>query len=475
MTRIEPKAPAEVGGADSAEGSETSATVPRPWHPLRRFLFRLSIPYALLYLVATPYFHLPVIGNTLATWVAPFWDHFLIFWSRTLFDIAPEGTNLKFRGVGDVKSHLYLIFGMAMTSLVVAVLWSVVDRRRLSYDRAARWAAPVVSFLVGSVVIYYGTLKIYDVQFGYPLLDRLLMSYGESRGLDLVWIFMGTSTPYTWIAGFAEIAGGFLLLFRRTRTLGALLLIGVLSHVMMLNFCFALPVKFFSLQLLIMSALLLLPDAERLVRFAIGRPIPAVEHAPLVSNPRLGKGLAVLPVLLGVALVYLHLDAARETEKQYWVEEQPIFGIFDVESFTVNGVDRPPLLTDEQRWRLILFDRVDWVMLRRMDGTVEDYGREIDLGAGTMALIARDGRRLEWTLEQPTDDTLILEGPLNFPEEAQEDRLEEAQGEAQEGQENTVAPADEEILRVVAKRRDLDSFSLTTRRFRWIIESPFDR
>ncbi len=54
---------------------------------------------------------------------------------------------------------------------------------------------------------------------------------------------MGYSTPYNVFTGLVETVPAMLLFFRRTATLGALLLVAVLANVVMLNLCYDVPVE----------------------------------------------------------------------------------------------------------------------------------------------------------------------------------------------------------------------------------------
>jgi len=69
--------------------------------------------------------------------------------------------------------------------------------------------------------------------------------------------------------GAAETVGALLLFSRRTTTLGALVLLPVLSNVVMLSLAYDAPVKLLSSQLLLMTGLLLLPEVTRLVDFSV--------------------------------------------------------------------------------------------------------------------------------------------------------------------------------------------------------------
>ena len=121
---------------------------------------------------------------------------------------------------------------------------------------AATWLRPILS---------YGFFQVLPLQFPEPGPDRLIMSYGDSSPMGLLWRFMGASRPYTVFGGLAEALGGLLLLWRRTTLLGALVAFGLLLNIVMLNFSYDVPVKLFSSLLLGLALFLVWPDVGRLV------------------------------------------------------------------------------------------------------------------------------------------------------------------------------------------------------------------
>jgi hypothetical protein len=75
---------------------------------------------------------------------------------------------------------------------------------------------------------------------------------------------MGASRPYTFIAGLGEVLAAMLLIWRRTAILGAVVALGTMTNVMLLNYCYDVPVKIYSTHLVMMSIMIILPDARRL-------------------------------------------------------------------------------------------------------------------------------------------------------------------------------------------------------------------
>src|SRR5947199_1204250 len=105
-------------------------------------------------------------------------------------------------------------------------------------------------------MLSFGAYKVIKSQFPAPSLDRLLEPYGDSSPMGLLWTFMGASKAYTIFGGFAEMLGGALLTVRRTTLLGALVCIGVITNIVMLNFSYDVPVKLYSTHLLLMAIFL---------------------------------------------------------------------------------------------------------------------------------------------------------------------------------------------------------------------------
>ena len=82
-------------------------------------------------------------------------------------------------------------------------------------------------------------------------------------------MFIGYSTPYEMFSGVMEIVTGILLLNRKTITLGLVVGLAVFTNVMVLNLCYDIPVKIFSMHLVVYNIYLLANDIKRLLNFFI--------------------------------------------------------------------------------------------------------------------------------------------------------------------------------------------------------------
>src|SRR5581483_8561109 len=117
--------------------------------------------------------------------------------------------------------------------------------------------------LVGGTFVTYGIVKLLGGQFHY---GAFVVDSRTTDGTWLVWCFYGYSPVYGRFIGLCELIPGILLLVPRTRTLGALALLPVCVNITVMDFCFDFPpVKYFSLWLTVLCALLVAADYRKLL------------------------------------------------------------------------------------------------------------------------------------------------------------------------------------------------------------------
>jgi hypothetical protein len=120
-----------------------------------------------------------------------------------------------------------------------------------------------VRFALGTVMVGYGIQKLTNrqIQLGAWSYAQPL---GESSGVALTWAFLGFSPMFQFLLGAFEVIPGLLLLFARTRRIGALLMFPVLANVVMINFFLHLwlDTRWLSSILLALNTFLILYDFE---------------------------------------------------------------------------------------------------------------------------------------------------------------------------------------------------------------------
>ena len=190
-------------------------------------------------------------------------------------------------GSGDSTLDYIHVLCMAAIAAVATLVWSILDRNRTEYRRLHAWLRIWVRYSLAFTLFSYGFAKVFPLQFQPAGLNRLMEPFHDFSPMGVLWSFMGASAAYTIFAGASEVLGGALLLFRRTTALGALVSAAVMLNVVMLNFCYDVPVKLYSMNLLLMALFLATPELGRLANaFLWNRPARRVEGGfSAVSQP----------------------------------------------------------------------------------------------------------------------------------------------------------------------------------------------
>jgi hypothetical protein len=261
----------------------------------------------------------------------------------------------------------------------------------------------------------YGAAKIFRMHFPQPNLYKLLEPLGDYSLMGLLWTVTGASRGYSIFAGCVQMFGGILLFVPRLTTLGALVGLVVFSNIFALNLGYALPVKLYSLHVLLVCFFLVLPDARRLVNFfLLNRSVAPSPETALFNHRRLNACALVAQMTLGVVLGCSYLYRAHDWEKRNFgmASRPPFYGIWIVDEFMHGGKVLPPLLTDETRWQRVVFQFPKKVDIQSMNGSWMEYWLLGDLGKKTFAMEKPDDpkKEFEFTFSNPDSRSLTLEG-----------------------------------------------------------------
>ena len=232
--------------------------------------------------------------------------------------------------------------------------------------------------------------------------------------------------------------------------LGAILSMAAMIQVFALNMSYDIGLKLVSFHLIVLALFLLTPDVPRLVDVLVrDRPAGASKHAPLFETAKANRVALVLQILFGIYLVsmYAYINV------RFWHvggggrPKSPLYGIWNVESISVNGDVRSPYLNDyDRRWRRVIFDAPDTVIFQRTDDSFAHFGAALDPNRMTIALTKSGSThwKADFVFERPSVDRLILEGDM-----------------------------DGQKVRTELQRVNFDTFRLLNSTFRWV--RPHDR
>jgi hypothetical protein len=433
---------------------------PKPqWSLATRLLFRFVFVYLIVYNIDLPFSLFSEIGGLVGEELPLLsrigkgyqdgWDAVITWVGSHLFGI--EIAIIRPNGSGDTTWHYMQAFCDFVFALIVSLGWSILDRKRASYALLLGGLRIFVRYYLAATMVIYGSVKVIKGQFPDPSLDRLIQPFGDASPMGLLWTFMGASQSYNIFSGAGELLGALLLTTRRTTLLGSLVCIGVLSHVAMLNFSYDVPVKLFSLHLLFMAIFLATPDLRRLADlFLFNRPVAPAAIRPLYRWKWLNVTAVIVRTVFVVAYLGLWLVIAQRARMEYGdlAPKSPLYGIWNVEAMTVDGSDQPPLITNTERWRRVVFESSRMMAIQLMSDSHQRYGLKLDEDKKTLELT--NFLEPEWkavfTYERSEPDSLVLEGTL-------------------EGKK----------LHANCRRTDASEFRLVSRGFHWINEYPFNR
>jgi uncharacterized membrane protein YphA (DoxX/SURF4 family) len=437
----EPQLAAQV----QVQETEPCALQDAKWRLTTRIAFRFVFAYFVLYNFPFPLDYIPYVDR-LVGWYGEAWEKVIPWIGAHLLHLSYKITVLS-NGSGDTTFDYVQVLCYLVIATVATVIWSLLDRRRTNYDTMQQWLRLYVRLALASAMISYGAAKVLPGQFSAPPLSTLLDSYGDSSPMHLLWTFMGASRSYTAFAGFAEMLGGALLFVPRFTTLGALMLIGVMSNVFMLNMSYDVPVKQYSFHLLLMAVFLAAPDLRRLADlFLLKRKVQLRADQPLFRRKRLNRGILALQLVFGLFLIVTSLRQVHQEVKEFGATiGPPLEGVWSVDEYSVDGVIRPPLLTDNMRWRRFVFHHTNHLMMETMDGHRRYFLLGLDKAKQTITLRTRNSAtgKAELLYENPQPDLITLRG-------------------------------DFEGHSIQAKSHRMPKFLLTSRGFHWINEYPFN-
>jgi hypothetical protein len=410
---------------------------PFEWRLATKVAFRYAFVYFGLYVICTqmisglvrsPHWSAPNLStvppmSTLVMWVIRHVFHD----NRALAMVG---------GSGDKLFDWVLALCLLLIAAVFTCVWSAVDRRRANYARLHRWFRVFLRFALGSTLISYGAAKVIPLQMPAPFLTRLLEPYGNFSPMGALWYSIGASRPYEMFTGAVELLCGIFLFIPRTQLLGASLALAATVQVFVLNMTYDVPVKLFSFHLVLMSLTLLAPDVRRICQAVFYHQV---------------KWIAVAAqVVFGAYLVGLALhDSAVGWRSPFGggAPRPPLYGIWEIDKMTIAGAERPPLLTDSNRWRRMVIQRPAEVTFWRMDDTGDTQTAKVDIGARTITITRTNSSApSRFTFEQPDAEHLVLDG--------------EFEGRA---------------IHMETHLFDRQRFLLVNRGFHWIQELPFNK
>jgi hypothetical protein len=428
---------------------QTGLTAVNNWSFTQKLFFRFFAAYFFIFIFPFPLGYIPS-TDAVTNLYSKLWDALIPWTGKYILHISyPVSTQQN--GSGDKTYDYVQVFLFAVFALIAAIIWSVTDRKRKSYDKLLYWLMVYVRYYLAFTMMSYGFYKIIKTQFPFPFYN-LTETYSESSPMGLLWNFMGYSTAYNMFTGIAEALAGFLLLFRKTTTFGAILSITVLANIVALNFCFDVPVKLYSSNLLLMAIFILIPDAWRLTNFFFrNKAVPAVNIQPKFNKRSMKITWLCVKFLVIVLAVFSIISQVWSGYTSYGdkaVQKNPFFGIYNVEKFVRNNDTLQPLATDTSQWKMLNISFAQYVVIKMMNDSTKGLYFKADTLKKTVELnsYSDTAYKSTFTYYHPDAEHLIFTGKIK-----------------------------NDSVYIKMKKVDMQKMRLISRGFHWINEYPYNR
>jgi len=378
--------------------------------------------------------------------ILKFYQKIISWIGENIFNLG-SSFSIAQTGSGDRTFDYLLLLFLLIIAVIGTIIWSIADKKNRSYENLNYWFLVLTRYYLGYFMIYYGLFKIMPIQFGEISFWKMLQPYGESSPMGLAWTFLGHSKGYSLFIGLSEFIGGILLFHKRTKLLGALILIPVIVNVVAVNFFFDVPVKLFSSALLLMAIIVVAPDFKRLLNLIIfNKPTYAVNFASPFETKKWVLWTNVIKWLFVLFILYNTIDLTTGIYKTRQNKPE-LFGLYEVTTFVSNQDTIQPLLTDDKRWRYIFFEYPNTIQFSRMNKSRYGLNSEIDTLKNQIKLTEFNDSTQVYVLDfKKTDSTLNISGIFR-----------------------------KDTIFCKTKRMDRKDFRLTSRGFNWINERPNNR
>jgi hypothetical protein len=336
---------------------------------LTQFFTTLFTLFAFLGALFIPFtFHIFPFQQNISEWL--FTDLIL-----TIKDFFPSLTITNPSLSSDSTTLYLLLLLLFVFSLILTVLlpffkvWKSNQTNILSYIRV------FLTYYLALILLKYGFDKIFKAQFYLPEPNLLYTPMGYLDKDILYWSTLGLSRSYSIFGGLMEVIPALLLLHRKTRTLGLFILLGVMLHVVSINFSFDISVKLFSIFLLLVTLTLLAPNLKNLIWFfVLQRPTSIKQDEYRITFKKSGVKYVIKSAFIAILLLeslFPYLASGVYNDDN--APRPYLHGAYEVTQITL-----PDLSVETPKIKRVFIHRRNYFILQYEDESMEDFQLVID-------------------------------------------------------------------------------------------------
>jgi hypothetical protein len=286
-----------------------------------------------------------------------------------------------------------------LLSLLGTAIWTAVDRNKTKdYTKLYYWIRAIVRYRLAVAIIAYGFLKIFPLQSPYPSISNLNTAYGDFNRWKLFSLSLGIVPSYELFLGIVETTLGLLLLYRKTASIAAFLILVFTGNVFVSNIAYEGGQEIYSLYLISLALFILAYDIKRIFNLLVlQKPTAPNTYKPALSIP--WQKFTRLALKAGVIFFFVLLYGFKAGSGYYNDPYQypsakgldGISGIYNVSEFNVNGQSVPYSSTGSQRWQDVVFEKWNTISVRS--------SRPVIIDSANTDYISKDDKNRKYELE----------------------------------------------------------------------------
>ncbi|WP_412850689.1 hypothetical protein ACL0VS_19370 [Chryseobacterium sp. PMSZPI] len=363
------------------------------WNPLLRFLHLYVISYVYLFIFTSQFSPLEGVYKNGVLWLC-----------KNIFR-HPKVEYIMMTGSGDTTLDYWVVVVNVLFAAVAAIVILLIDKKQRTFKDLHWFTVVVVRYYVAMIMLSYGFAKLHDGQFPVNSISRLEERVGDMSPMGMVWAMMGASKGYTFVSGLLEVIGGLLLLFRRTKTFGALFSMTVMINVALLNFFYDVPVKIFSSHIVLFCLFIVSGDAMALYRFFVLHQPSQLRFQKRTSDKK-WKRVTLISLKCLVIAFFIFSSSSMLF---YTPPVVPMEGAYIVDKFIINNQEIP--CNDSIGWKKILISSPSRTKVILNNDSIKAFQSVLDTEKKALMLRKIDHQELYAYLHYNTQkDSIIFTG-----------------------------------------------------------------
>lgn len=334
------------------------APLKKEWTPFQKTVFRITFIFVALFAIPLD------TGFYKMIWYIDYahlnYRHLteiFVFYNPQFINHFSEG------GFFGWQSYVNIPF-MLLIAIAGGVIWGAFDKRKNNYDVLYYWARVLARYRVAYAGIAWGYKKLFIMQMPEQyegLWNTPLIDFFAKR---LYWEHIAVAPTYEFFLGFAEFFGGFLLLFRKTTTIGAFVTLAVFGNIAIANHAYDIGEQVPSFCMAMLSIFILWKDLPSIINLIVKeRDATVTRFYPVLTKWQNRARLAVKYSFNAVfVLLFAILEIYAFTHNDFYkIPNTPGLanakGYYNVTEFRLNNDIIPYSPFDEKRWQDVTFEK----------------------------------------------------------------------------------------------------------------------